>query len=54
MLVLFVAGAAAVDELKEVAKTLRKLPVVDPELPTVGLALPALGLGHEVRCCLGC
>lgn len=29
------AGAAAVDELKEVAKSLRKLPVVDPELPTV-------------------
>ena len=30
------AGAYAVDELKEVAKSLRKLPVVDPDLPTVG------------------
>lgn len=26
------------DELKEVAKSLRKLPVVDPELPTVSMA----------------
>ncbi|GAB4823843.1 hypothetical protein N2152v2_010889 [Parachlorella kessleri] len=39
----FTKGAYAVDELKEVAKSLRKLPVVDPDLPTVALvALVAL------------
>ncbi|KAL4528330.1 hypothetical protein Ndes2437B_g00425 [Nannochloris sp. 'desiccata'] len=30
-------GADAVDELKELAKSLRRLPVVDPRLPTVAL-----------------
>lgn len=37
--VLFLKGAAAVDELVDVARALRRLPLVDPFLPTVS-ALP--------------
>lgn len=36
-------GHLAIDELKDVAKRLRRLPVVEPELPTVcGHRLPLL------------
>ena len=37
---LFKKGAPAVDELVEVARALRRLPLVDPFLPTVRLSAP--------------
>jgi nucleolar GTP-binding protein len=51
---LFLKGAAAVDELVDVARALRRLPLVDPFLPTVSvcLSLPfALHLPTGPHCC---
>lgn len=48
--VVFGRGADAVDELKEVAKALRRLPVVDPALPTVALVgAPNVGKSSLVQ-----
>jgi nucleolar GTP-binding protein len=46
----FLRGAAGVDELKDVAKSLRRLPVVDPRLPTVALVgAPNVGKSSLVQ-----
>lgn len=46
----FNRGADAVDELKELAKSLRRLPVVDPALPTVALVgAPNVGKSSLVQ-----
>jgi len=46
----FTRGAPAVDELKEIAKSLRRLPVVDPRLPTVALVgAPNVGKSSLVQ-----
>ena len=43
-------GSAAVEELKEIAKSLRRLPVVDPDLPTVALVgAPNVGKSSLVQ-----
>jgi nucleolar GTP-binding protein len=58
---LFLKGAAAVDELVDVARALRRLPLVDPFLPTVStlLGLYRVSPAHrvtmlqlDVSCCL--
>ncbi|KAL4523871.1 hypothetical protein Ndes2437A_g00437 [Nannochloris sp. 'desiccata'] len=47
---IFNRGADAVDELKELAKSLRRLPVVDPRLPTVALVgAPNVGKSSLVQ-----
>ena len=47
---IFQRGADAVDELKELAKSLRRLPVVDPGLPTVALVgAPNVGKSSLVQ-----
>lgn len=47
---IFHRGADAVDELKELAKSLRRLPVVDPKLPTVALVgAPNVGKSSLVQ-----
>ncbi|KAL4425825.1 hypothetical protein ABPG75_009841 [Micractinium tetrahymenae] len=46
----FSRGSYAVDELKDVAKSLRRLPVVEPELPTVALVgAPNVGKSSLVQ-----
>lgn len=47
---IFNRGADAVDKLKELAKSLRRLPVVDPRLPTVALVgAPNVGKSSLVQ-----
>lgn len=47
---IFNRGADAVDDLKELAKSLRRLPVVDPRLPTVALVgAPNVGKSSLVQ-----